>query len=161
MMSHGVPAARRLLPENGANLSAARPCLLTGGAHIARAEPSAHGRQTPGPVDAGQGRQPAEPGARSASLDGRRMVRPVCQAILTSPNFRSPAPQHEVSRGATLAIEPRTSAPCERHRSDHSNHLERTKGRHPAHLAGYRAPAAAPRAKPMCRQKDSRSLVIG
>ena len=39
-----------------------------------------------------------------------------CQAIMASPIFRSLAPQHEVSRGATLAIEPITPAPCERHR---------------------------------------------
>jgi hypothetical protein len=38
--------------------------------HIARAEPSAHGGQNGGPDGAGQGRQPAEPVARSASLDG-------------------------------------------------------------------------------------------
>lgn len=40
--------------------------------HTARAEPSTHDHRTPGLAGAGQGRQPAEPGARSASLDGRR-----------------------------------------------------------------------------------------
>ena len=44
-MSHGVPAARRLHPENGASLSASHSDEER---HIARAEPSAHGRQTPG-----------------------------------------------------------------------------------------------------------------
>jgi hypothetical protein len=67
------------------------------------------------------------------------------------PNVRSSALPREVSRGATLAIETIPPAPCERRRSDHSNHLDRTKGGHPSHLADCRAPAAGPRAKPMCR----------
>src|SRR5260370_39397375 len=48
MMSHGASVACRLRPENGANLSAATPALQLDERHIARAEPSAHGGQTPG-----------------------------------------------------------------------------------------------------------------
>jgi hypothetical protein len=62
MMSHGASAARRLLPENGANLSVAMPCPLTAGSHIARAEPSAHGGQKQGqraPVEAASRRSRA------------------------------------------------------------------------------------------------------
>jgi hypothetical protein len=129
------------------------PCPLTGGAHIARAEPSAHGHQTadrPAPVKA-VSRRSRSRGARA--LMGVGWSGNACQAIMASPIFDSLASQHEVSRGAALAIEPITPAPCDRHRSGHSNHLERARGGHPAHLAGCRAPAAAPRAKPMCRQR--------
>ena len=45
-MSHGASAAGKLHRENGANLSA--ESFLDEERHIARAEPSAHGRQTPG-----------------------------------------------------------------------------------------------------------------
>jgi hypothetical protein len=48
MMSHSASAACRLHPENGVNLFAAARCLLLEERHIARAEPSARGRQTPG-----------------------------------------------------------------------------------------------------------------
>jgi len=45
MMSHGVPSASRLNRENGASLSADS---FDEERQLARAEPSARGRQTPG-----------------------------------------------------------------------------------------------------------------
>ena len=62
-------AERRLNPENGANLFAA-----AGAAYRSRRAIGAWPTHA-GPAGAGQGRQPAEPGARSASLDRRRLVR--------------------------------------------------------------------------------------
>jgi hypothetical protein len=82
MMSHGASAARRLFPENGANLSAAMPCPLTGGAYTARAEPSAHGHQTPGqpaPVKAVSRRSRAR---EARALMGAGWSGCACQALM-------------------------------------------------------------------------------
>ena len=73
MMSHGALRHADSIRENGANLSA--EFIPIEERHIARAEPSAHGRQTPGqamPVKAVSRRSRAREGA---SLDGRRLVR--------------------------------------------------------------------------------------
>jgi len=121
--------------------------------HIARAEPSAHGRQTqgqPAPVKAVSRRSRARKARALTGVGWSGNSLPSDHGLA---KFSIACSTHEVSRRAPLAIEPITPAPCERHRSDHLNHLERTKGGHPAHLAGYRAPAAAPCAKPMCRQR--------
>jgi hypothetical protein len=72
MMSHGAPAAGRLHRESGANLSAES---FDEERHLARAEPSARGGQTPGqarPVKAVSRQSRAR---ASASLDGPRLVR--------------------------------------------------------------------------------------
>jgi hypothetical protein len=62
-------AQNRLNPENGANLFA-----TAGAAYRSRRAIGAWPTHA-GPDGAGQGRQPAEPGAHSASLDRRRLVR--------------------------------------------------------------------------------------
>src|SRR5450755_343891 len=96
----GASLESRLKPENGASLCTAKPCQER---YIARAEPSAHGRHTPGPASADQGRQPAEPGARSASLDRRRLVRHrACQALMA----RHRSEQH--TKDAELGSAPST-----------------------------------------------------
>src|SRR6266516_4311452 len=93
-MSHGASRESRLKPENGASLFTAMPCQER---HIARAEPSAHGRHTPGqpvPVKAASRRSP---GARSASLDRRRLVRHrVCQALMAEHRSEQHAKETEL-----------------------------------------------------------------
>src|SRR5260370_548467 len=72
MMSHGAPSASRLNRENGASLSADS---FDEERQLARAEPSARGRQTPAqarPVKAVSRQSRAR---ASASLDRRPLVR--------------------------------------------------------------------------------------
>jgi hypothetical protein len=68
-MSHGASRSADSIQRT------AQICSPQRERHIARAEPSAAWPTHAGPAGAGQGRQPAEPGARSASFDRRRLFR--------------------------------------------------------------------------------------
>src|SRR5260370_13800529 len=93
MMSHGAPSASRLNRENGASLSADS---FDEERQLARAEPSARGRQTPAqarPVKAVSRQSRAR---ASASLDPRRLVRQRHSKLRSLSNAK-PSPSRSLS----------------------------------------------------------------